>query len=71
MMEAIGKESAGLYMQSSKLRALARMFQGCGDIERPAVTFGAVELDGCALLLLSVADAIDATRDRMEDITAA
>jgi hypothetical protein len=71
MTEAIGREAAGLYKQSSKLRTMARMLEGNGDTDRPAVTFDANELSGFSSLLLAVAEEIDATRDRMEDATAA
>jgi len=71
MGKLIGIESAGLYTQSSKLRAMARMLEGNGDTERPSVTFDAVELSGYSSLLIAVADEIDATRDRIAEATAA
>jgi hypothetical protein len=70
MEEFIGIESAGLYTQSSKLRAMARMLEGNGDTERQSITFNAVELSGYSSLLIAVADEIDATRDRIVDATA-
>jgi len=56
-------DSHSLYTESSRLRALARMLEGNGDVERPDITFTAIELDGFASLLAAVADDIDAYRD--------
>jgi len=52
-----------LYRQSSQLRAMARMFSGNGDTERPEIAFDAVECDGLAMALKEIADGIDAVRD--------
>jgi hypothetical protein len=67
MTDSIRDLSAELYKQSSKLRAMARVREGNGDTERPSITFDAIELDGDASILRSVADEIDAVRDRLPD----
>jgi len=61
-------ESEKLYAESSKLRTMAKMFKANGDIERPGITFNAVELDGFALLLNVAADNIDAVRDGLPSL---
>lgn len=67
MTDAIMREWKELYVQSSKLRATARMLEANGDNERPSIAFDAVELSGFSSLLVAVADEIDAVRDRLPD----
>jgi len=60
--------SRRLYHQSSKLRAMARLFAGNGDTERPNMTFNAVELDGLSSLFIAAANRVDATRYMMFEL---
>jgi hypothetical protein len=62
-------ESEKLYAESSKLRTMAKMFKANGDIERPGITFNAVELDGFSSLLMAAADNIDDVRDKLPHLT--
>lgn len=67
MPDVLLQESGSLFVQSSQLRAMARMFERNGDFERPDIAFNAVEQSGLALLLVAVADQIDSARDRIFD----